>query len=133
MAIKVILRHVFSLLDDACRRILKSLHAQSELSDIKTKGFIPYSNCNWQYMPAIDYLPQTVIETIHSLDEFIVEEFKINKDNFLNISISQHHSNNSSFHELNKHEGNVLKQLFSAICSPEKCWSVEQTGCPAVC
>ncbi len=103
-----------------------------QLSDKKTKGILYLIPTAIGSIQAIDYLPQTVIEIIHSLDEFIVENSKSARQ-FLkhcNIPTPQQQL---IIHELNKHEGNVFEtSFFSNLISGKNVGLLSEAGCPAV-
>lgn len=102
------------------------------LSDKKTKGILYLIPTAIGSIQAIDYLPQTVIEIIHSLDEFIVENSKSARQ-FLkhcNIPTPQQQL---IIHELNKHDGNVFEtSFFSNLLSGKNVGMLSDAGCPAV-
>ena len=102
------------------------------LSDKKTKGILYLIPTAIGSIQAIDYLPQTVIEIIHSLDEFIVENSKSARQ-FLkhcNIPTPQQQL---IIHELNKQDGNVFEtSLFSNLNKKKNVGMLSDAGCPAV-
>ena len=103
-----------------------------KLSDKKTKGILYLIPTAIGSMQAIDYLPQTVIEIIHSLDEFIVENSKSARQ-FLKHCHIPTPQQQLTIHELNKHEGNVFEaSFFSNLLSGKNVGLLSEAGCPAV-
>ncbi|HNU48565.1 MAG TPA: SAM-dependent methyltransferase [Bacteroidia bacterium] len=103
-----------------------------KLSDKKTKGVLYLIPTAIGSMPAIDCLPQTVIEITHSLDEFIVENSKSARQFLKHINIPTPQQQ-LIIHELNKHEGNVFEtSFFSNLLSGKNVGLLSEAGCPAV-
>jgi 16S rRNA (cytidine1402-2'-O)-methyltransferase len=82
--------------------------------------------------PVNFFLPQHVIEIIHSLDEWIVENSKSARQ-FLKSCETPIPQPQLLLHELDKHEGNIFKEyFFENLLKGKNIGLLSDAGCPAI-